>query len=116
MAKVIFHDEETGKEKEVKIHAGHTILRAAKQGRVLLKHKCGGQASCTTCKVIITDQENTSPIKEIEKIRLGETNIDQGMRLSCQTKVFGTVHATIPMDPYKAKIRALLAKQQGEFD
>lgn len=116
MAKVIFHEEGTDKEKEVTIREGHTILRAAKQGRVLLKHKCGGQASCTTCKVIIPDQQHTSPIKDIEKMRLGEENIAKGMRLSCQTKVFGTVRAIIPEDPYKARIRALLAQQKREFE
>lgn len=100
--------------KNVKIKEGQTILRAAKQGRVALRHKCGGQASCTTCKVLIQDQTGISDPLDIEIMRLGEENIDKGMRLSCQTKVLRSAKAEIPEDPYKAKIRELIAEQKRQ--
>ena len=112
MAKVIFEHPD-GNTKQINIRNGHTILRAAKQGRVALRHKCGGKASCTTCKVYIENQEGVSNVLEIEKYKLGEENISKGMRLSCQTKVYDTAHARIPEDPYRARIRELL-KQQRE--
>lgn len=111
MAKVTFIDADE-QSKTVDIKEGHTILRAAKQGRIPLRHKCGGKASCTTCKVIIHDQAGVSEPRDIEIMRLGEDNIEKGMRLSCQTKVIKSVLAHIPEDPYKAKIRALLAEQR----
>lgn len=112
MANVIFHhaDEQL---KNVSISEGQTILRAAKQGRVALQHRCGGKAQCTTCKVKIENQAGISPPASKEIQRLGEQNIKQGMRLSCQTKVYTEVDAVIPEDPYKARIRALLAEQRN---
>ncbi|WP_217587099.1 2Fe-2S iron-sulfur cluster-binding protein [Lentibacillus saliphilus] len=104
-----------GKSYETTIKDGQTILRAARQGHVPLRHKCGGQASCTTCKVTIEDQSYVSPPNDKERYKLGDTNIHNHIRLSCQTKVFGNVHATIPEDPYQARIRQLL-KQQNEHD
>lgn len=114
MAKVIFNDLDNHI-KKVNIRSGHTILRAAKQGRVALKHKCGGQASCTTCKVYIENQQGVSDVLAIENQRLGEENITKGMRLSCQTKVYGTTSVIIPEDPYKARIRKLLEQQRDNF-
>lgn len=111
MAVVLFNQVEN-KRTEVTIHNGHTILRAAKQGRVVLKHKCGGKASCTTCKVEIKDQANISPPLPIEEMRLGEENIKNGYRLSCQTKVYGKVEVKMPEDPFKARIRELLKQQE----
>lgn len=114
MATVIFI--QNGKPTEVKIHDGHTVLRAAKQGRVALRHKCGGNASCTTCKVKIVDQDGVSKPNRKEEMRLGEENIAQGFRLSCQTRVHGKAQAEIPEDPYKARIRQLLAQQKEGLD
>lgn len=115
MAKVIFRDAHNYI-KEVNIHDGHTILRAAKQGRVALRHKCGGKASCTTCKTFIENQEGVSNVLDLETYKLGEENISKGMRLSCQTKVYGTASVDIPEDPYKARIRKLLEQQKNGFD
>ena len=47
MANVIFRDADKN-EQQVTIREGHTILRAAKQGRIALQHRCGGKAQCTT--------------------------------------------------------------------
>lgn len=113
MANVIFRDAD-GNIKNVTIREGHTILRAAKQGRFALQHRCGGKAQCTTCKVIIDNQDGISEPQDIEIMRLGEDSIEKGMRLSCQTKVHGSVEAQIPEDPYKARIRALLAEQRNK--
>lgn len=112
MAKVIFHDADENIN-SVTIHEGHTILRAAKQGRIALQHRCGGKAQCTTCKVMITNQAAVSEPQDIEIMRLGKNDIESGMRLSCQTKVYCTVEAMIPEDPYKARIRALLLEQRN---
>lgn len=113
MANVTFCDADQ-KCKHITIRDGHTILRAAKQGRVALRHKCGGKASCTTCKVKIDHQSDISRPNQKEIMKLGDTQIEAGMRLSCQTAVYGTVEAMIPEDPYKARIRALLAEQRNQ--
>lgn len=104
-------DEE---EKEVVVRKGHSILRASQQGRVGLRYKCGGKASCTTCKVLIDDQSNVSIVSEKERRKLGEENITKKFRLSCQTYILGDVTVSVPEDPYKARIRALLNEQKEE--
>jgi len=111
MANVSFFESEEFLKDET-LREGQTILRAAKQGRVALKHRCGGKAQCTTCKVVIKNQSGVSKPNEKELSRLGEDNITSGFRLSCQTKVLGSAEARIPEDPYKARIRALLNQQK----
>ncbi len=113
MAKIIFQSSGS-KENIVEIKQGQTILRAARQGRVNLQHKCGGKASCTTCKVIIADQTGISPVSTKEIRKLGEENIAKGLRLSCQTQVLHEVVVKIPEDPYKARIRTLLQQQNQD--
>ncbi|MUV38980.1 hypothetical protein JNUCC1_02852 [Lentibacillus sp. JNUCC-1] len=113
MAHVIFIGE-NDRTYTIHIKEGHTILRAARQGHVPLRHKCGGRASCTTCKVNIADQSQISEPNHKEHYKLGDANISSGMRLSCQTKVYGHVTAHIPQDPYRARINALLKQQQED--
>ncbi len=113
MAQVLFHYAD-GNTTQVKIRDGQTILRAAKQGRVSLRHKCGGQASCTTCKVRIDDQFGVSEPEKKERMKLGEEQLKNNMRLSCQTKVYRSADAHIPEDPYKARIRALLEAERNQ--
>src|SRR5699024_3180666 len=98
MAKVIFEHPD-GNTKQINIRNGHTILRGAKQGRVALRHKCGGKASCTTCKVYIENQEGVSNVLEIEKYKLAEVNITKTIRLSYQTKVFDKAQTRILEEP-----------------
>ncbi len=113
MAQVLFSHTD-GKVDRVNIRDGQTILRAAKQGRVSLRHKCGGQASCTTCKVRIDNQEGVSTPEKKERMKLGDVQLANNMRLSCQTKVYQSVDAHIPEDPYKARIRKLLEAERNQ--
>ena len=97
----------------VTIREGKTILQAAKQGNIALRHKCGGNASCGTCKVYIAHQDNLSAPQPSESRRLGDEEIDKNMRLSCQTIVYGTVEVDIPEDPFRARVRALLEEARS---
>ncbi|RST74113.1 2Fe-2S iron-sulfur cluster binding domain-containing protein [Siminovitchia acidinfaciens] len=113
MPTVNFYSEDTLL-KSVNVAKGKTILQTATLGRVALRQKCGGKASCLTCKVSIEDQVNISEPSQKEKWKLGEENLAKGVRLSCQTRVYGDVKATIPEDPYKARIRALLEQARKD--
>lgn len=110
MPHVIFNIND--KEYSLTIKEGHTLLRAAKQGHVPLRHKCGGKASCTTCKVKIYDQTGISPPNHKEQYKLGDKQISDGIRLSCQTRVYKSVEAIIPEDPFRARVRQLLEEQR----
>lgn len=99
--------------RKIQVRAGTTILDASTKARVLVRTRCGGKAACLMCKVIIEDQSGLSPMKQNEELKLGELS-ERGYRLACQACVIGEVHVTIPEDPLKVAIRALLAKQKEE--
>jgi 2Fe-2S ferredoxin len=100
-------------DKKIQVRPGTTILDASTKARVLIRTRCGGKAACLMCKVIITDQTGLSPMKRNEELKLGELR-QRGYRLACQACVLQDTSVTIPEDPLKAAIRALLAKQREE--
>jgi len=109
MIKVIFADAK----KEIVVRREESILKIANRGRVVLKHRCGGNGSCATCKVIISDQTAVSPPNAIEHRLLGP-RLAHGYRLACQTKVRGTLRVSWPVDPMKAAVRAQLERMKRE--
>jgi ferredoxin, 2Fe-2S len=99
--------------RKIQVRSGTTLLDASTKARVLIRTRCGGKAACLMCKVIIEDQSGLSPIKLNEELKLGEL-VESGYRLACQACVVGDTHVTIPEDPLKAAVRALLAKQRED--
>ncbi len=99
--------------KTIRVKPGTTILDTGRKARVAIRTRCGGQASCLMCKVIVKDQSGLSPVNKQERLKLG-TLVDQSFRLSCQARVFRDVRVEIPEDPLKAAIRLQLARQRGD--
>lgn len=100
--------------KESNTPSGKSVLEAAVRARIPLSHRCGGNGSCLTCKVIIKDQTSVSPPNEKELRMLGDSLLLEGFRLGCQCIVHGDADVTVPENPLKAAIRAQLARQQDE--
>lgn len=74
-----------------------SILDAALEIGLPLRHVCGGNATCTTCKVIIEEgYANLSPPSIKEIAMLGYEKIMLKYRLSCQTKVNGNMTVRVP--------------------
>jgi len=81
----------------VVVDSGTTIMDASKQVNVEIDSFCGGNCSCSTCKVIITDgAKNLSKASSDEQALLGQNMVDKGYRLSCQAKVEGIVYVKVP--------------------
>ncbi|QGQ96893.1 ferredoxin [Paenibacillus psychroresistens] len=99
--------------RKIQVRSGTTVLDASSKARVQIRTRCDGKMACLMCKVIIEDQTGLSPMKNHEKLKLGEL-VDSGYRLACQACVIGDTNVTVPEDPLKAVIRALLAKQREE--
>jgi 2Fe-2S ferredoxin len=99
--------------RKIQVRSGTTLLDASMKARVLVRTRCGWNASCLMCKVIIEEQSGLSPMKSNEELKLGELS-ERGYRLACQACVMGDSHVTIPEDPLKAAIRAQLAKQRED--
>lgn len=84
MPRVVFLNE--GRRAE--IEAGRTLLSAALEMGVTIEHVCGGEGTCSTCRVeCVLHPENLSPI-EPNEIAYG---LGSGVRLGCQARVLGDV-------------------------
>ena len=81
----------------VAVDSGTTIMDAGKQADVEIDNFCGGNCSCSTCKVMITaGAKCLSKVSAEEQTVLGQKMVSEGYRLSCQTKVRGIVHVKVP--------------------
>lgn len=80
------------------VEPGTTILAAAEEGGVFLRHTCGGKAMCTTCRCkVLHGMESLSPQARHEQKRLKELYAPKEVRLSCQAEILGDVTVEIPV-------------------
>jgi ferredoxin len=76
---------------------GASLLAAAQTFSVPIYHVCGGNAICTTCRVIVLEgRDHLSPAGEEEQYMLRAMELDEPYRLSCQARVAGDVVVVIP--------------------
>ena len=85
-----------GRSGEVEINT--SLLEASKLLGCRLNHDCGGNASCTTCRVEVQmGVENLSEIDFDEQDLLDREALSEPWhRLGCQAKVLGDVVVRVP--------------------
>ena len=77
--------------------AGTSILEAALAHGVNLYHTCGGNCSCSTCRVIVLKgAQNLSGIEDAEAQVLDAFELKTPYRLGCQAFLEGDVEVEIP--------------------
>jgi adenylate cyclase len=77
-------------EKLVPISGGETILHASLKAGIPHYHVCGGNAKCSTCRVLILGgMENLSEINEKECALRKRILLPKNVRLACQTYITG---------------------------
>ena len=77
-------------ERSFEIKEGQTILQASLEAGISHYHACGGNAKCSTCRVIVCEGgEYLSPQNELEKKLREKKNFPSDVRLACQAKVIG---------------------------
>lgn len=77
-------------EKLVPISEGETILHASLKAGIPHYHACGGNAKCSTCRVLILGgMEHLSEINEKEHALRKRILLPKNVRLACQTRVIG---------------------------
>jgi adenylate cyclase len=86
---------------EVDVKDGQTILQSALKAHIPHTHACGGNAKCSTCRVMITDGiEHCSEPTWKESRIVKKLGFSPSFRLACQTKVNGPVTLRrLVMDP-----------------
>ncbi len=81
----------------VAVEPGTTMLAAAVAQDLDLDHFCGGNCSCGTCRVEITQgHEHLSKPRPDEEMVLGAMALAAGDRLACQARLEGPVQVVIP--------------------
>lgn len=99
---------------EIAVDRGQSVIEAAKLGKIVLPHKCGGHGTCGTCKVIIESKTELSPPTRVEYRHLTEERIAVGYRLACQCLLTGPASVTVPEEPFRRVVRELLEKEREE--
>ena len=84
--------------KSGEVEANLTLLEAAKALGFELNHDCGGNASCTTCRVEVQlGEDNLSEIDFDEQDLLDREALSEPWhRLGCQAKILGDVVVRVP--------------------
>lgn len=84
------HQVEFLGEKLVPISESETILHASLKAGIPHYHACGGNAKCSTCRVLVLGgMENLSEINEKEHALKKRILLPKNVRLACQTYVTG---------------------------
>ncbi len=83
---------------QVEVPRGTTLLDAAEAARLDLRHYCGGNCSCGTCRVeVLAGGGALSRPQPMELLVLGGEASARGDRLACQAEVQGDeVQVRIP--------------------
>jgi ferredoxin, 2Fe-2S len=86
------------------VTANLTLLDAAKELGFSLNHDCGGNASCTTCRVEVqSGAEHLSEIDFEEQDLLDREALSESRhRLGCQARVLGDVIVRVPEAKWEA--------------
>lgn len=80
------------------VEKGISVLEAALRHKVPIYHTCGGNCSCSTCRVVVVSgTENLSSMENDEAQVLDSFDLKGPYRLGCQALVFGDkVEVEIP--------------------
>ncbi len=74
-------------EKSFEVDAGKKLVLGIEDAGIDIMHRCGGNARCTTCRVVILAGD-VPPMEPLEQGRLAqETDLEPNTRLSCQIRV-----------------------------
>ncbi|GBO55415.1 adenylate cyclase [Pseudanabaena sp. lw0831] len=78
--------------RSVEINKSDTVLEALLLNGIEHTHVCGGNAYCSTCRIMILDGvQNCSPPTSAERALAKKLDFPVHVRLACQTKVTGDV-------------------------
>ena len=77
-------------ERKLEVTPGETLLEASLKAGIDHLHACGGQAKCSTCRILVQKgEEFLTPPTEAEKALAARQKFPPEIRLACQVKVKG---------------------------
>lgn len=76
--------------KTFEVEKGISVLEAALRHNVPIYHTCGGNCSCSTCRVrVLSGADALAPMEPSEAEVLDSFDLKAPYRLGCQALVFG---------------------------
>lgn len=88
MAEIHYEHETTIQEDDLNL----SLLQISLKHKIPHVHACGGNAKCSTCRVIILEYlGNVLPRNENEKKLAARKGLEENIRLACQTHIDGPV-------------------------
>ena len=78
----------------VAVSPGTSLFEAARRAGVKMPAICGGQCDCGECRVWVLEGE-VSPVTQEEQTSLSPTELEQGARLACCTRVHSSARIRV---------------------
>ncbi|HKO57367.1 MAG TPA: protein kinase [Thermoanaerobaculia bacterium] len=83
---------ESGGDVIVEVPRGQTLLAASLAAGIPHMHECGGNARCSTCRVLVLGSPENLPPRDSAELKLAKRlGFGDDIRLACQTKPRGPV-------------------------
>ena len=93
--------------KTVHVPAGARLMDAAVQAGLTLDMPCGGEGTCGKCRLVV--HEGAGQPTAAERRALSDAELDQGIRLACQSAVSGPATVQVPSASLLAASHQILA-------
>lgn len=103
-------------DKQITVSPDETILDASLKANIPHPHVCGGNARCSSCRVVVEKGiENCSQRSEEANQAATKLGFGPELRLACQTTVQGDIAISKPeMDKTDIEIASLIIAESGE--
>lgn len=83
-----YNDAKLGFVAEIELKQTENLLDLLNANKISISQSCGGFASCTTCRIIVTKGlETLKPREELEAERAKERSFADNERLACQLEI-----------------------------
>ena len=93
--------------KTVHVRPGTRLMEAAAEAQITLDLPCGGEGVCGKCRLVI--RQGVSPPNAADRKAFDRHELDQGLRLACQTVVGGPMRVEVPESSVLASHYKILA-------
>ena len=102
-------------DRDIEVADGETILAASLRADIPHAHACGGQARCSTCRVLVLEGVEMCGSRTEREERLAEQlRFGENVRLACQTTVHGDLSIRRPVvDRVDLALANLLDRSQA---
>ena len=97
--------------RSIAVRPGTRLVDAAMDAGVPLDMPCGGEGVCGKCRVVV--RRGIGPPGPAEQDTLSQEDLDQGVRLACQTSVDGSMTVEVPETSLLASYHQIFAETAG---